>query len=329
MFTLSRRDFLTSTAATTAALSLGLTPSEIRAAAPPAGKQAPSFYRYKVGDFEVTQIADGARTFPMPDQFVVNQKKDDALAAAEAAYIPKGQVTIVFNPMVVNTGSKLVVIDTGNGLGAFDQSKGAVGQMNANMKAAGLDPAAVDIVVISHFHGDHIGGLKAADGKLVYPNAEIKVPAAEWAFWTDDANAAKANGFNKGQFPNVKKMLDGLGDKVTKYDAGKEVAPGITSIATPGHTPGHASFAVQSGSGKLLVQSDVTNIPIFVDHPDWHIVFDNDPALAQSTRHKFFDMAAAEKALVAGYHFWFPSVGHIEKAGAGYRLVPVTWNPSI
>jgi glyoxylase-like metal-dependent hydrolase (beta-lactamase superfamily II) len=329
MLRLSRRDFLTSTAATTAALSLGLTPSEIRAAAPPAGKQAASFYRYKVGDFEVTQIADGARTFPMPDQFVVNQKKEDALAAAEAAYIPKGQVTIVFNPMVVNTGSKLVVIDTGNGLGAFDQTKGAVGQMNANMKAAGIDPAAVDIVVISHFHGDHIGGLKSADGKLIYPNAEIKVPATEWAFWTDESNAAKANGFNKAQFPNVKKMLDGLGDRVTKYDAGKEVAPGITSVATPGHTPGHTSFVVSSGSGKLLVQSDVTNIPMFVDHPDWHIAFDNDPAQAQATRHKFFDMAAAEKALVAGYHFWFPSVGHIEKAGAGYRLVPVTWNPSI
>lgn len=329
MFTLSRRDFLTSTAATTAALSLGLAPSELWAGAPPVGKQAAGFYRYKVGDFEVTQIVDGARTFPMPDTFVVNQKKEDALKAAEAAYLPKGQVTIVFNPMVVNTGSKLVVIDTGNGLGAFEQSKGAVGQMNANMKAAGLDPAAVDIVVISHFHGDHIGGLKGADGKLIYPNAEIKVPAAEWAFWTDEANAAKANGFNKAQFPNVKKMLDGLGDKVTKYDAGKEVAPGITSIATPGHTPGHASFAIQSGSGKLLVQSDVSNIPIFVEHPDWHIAFDNDPALAQATRHKFFDMAAAEKALVAGYHFWFPSVGHIEKAGSGYRLVPVAWNPSI
>src|ERR1043166_2663436 len=170
MFTLSRRDFLTSTAATTAALSLGLTPSELLAAAPPAGKQAPSYYRYKVGDFEVTQIADGSRTFPMPDQFGVNQKKEDALAAAEAAYIPKGQVTIVFNPMVVNTGSKLVVIDTGNGLGAFDQSKGAVGQMNANMKAAGIDPAAVDIVVISHFHGDHIGGPKAPGGRPADPN---------------------------------------------------------------------------------------------------------------------------------------------------------------
>jgi glyoxylase-like metal-dependent hydrolase (beta-lactamase superfamily II) len=328
MFTLSRRDFLTSTAATTAALSLGLTPSEIWAAAPPVGKQAAGFYRYKVGDFEVTQLADGARTFPMPDQFVVNQKKEDALAAAEAAFLPKGQVTIPFNPMVINTGSKLVVIDTGNGLGAFEQSKGAVGQMNANMKAAGIDPATVDIVVISHFHGDHMNGLKGADGKPIYPNAEVMVPAAEQAFWADEGNASKANGFNKPNFPNVKKAFDGI--KVTQFEAGKDIAPGITSIATPGHTPGHVSFAVQSGSGKLLVQSDVTNIPaLFLRNPDWHVAFDNDPALAQTTRHKFYDMAAAEKALVAGYHFSFPSIGHVEKDGKGYRLTPVAWNPSI
>ena len=324
---LSRRELLAGTAATASALSLGLSPSELLAAAPPAGKQAASFYRYKVGDFEVTQIADGARTFPMPDQFVVNQKKEDALKAAEEAYLPKGQVTIVFNPMVINTGSKLVLIDTGNGLGAFDQTKGAVGQLNANMQAAGIDPKAIDIVLISHFHGDHMNGLKKADGSLVYPNAEVKVPSVEQKFWAEELNASKTNGFNKPNFPSVKKAFEGI--KVTEYDWDKEVAPGITAIGTPGHTPGHTSYVVSSGNGKLLVQSDVTNISMFVEHPDWHVTFDNDPALAQTTRHKFFDMAAAEKLPVAGYHFWFPSLGHIEKAGAGYRLVPVAWNPTI
>jgi glyoxylase-like metal-dependent hydrolase (beta-lactamase superfamily II) len=327
MTLLTRRELFAGTAATTAALSLGLTPSEIFAAAPPAGKQAASFYRYKVGDFEVTQIADGARTFPMPDTFVVNQKKEDALKAAEEAYIPKGQVTIVFNPMVINTGSKLVLIDTGNGLGAYDQTKGAVGQLNANMQAAGIDPKNIDIVLISHFHGDHMNGLKKADGSLVYPNAEVKVPSVEQKFWADESNASKTNGFNKPNFPNVKKAFDGI--KVTEHEWDKEVAPGITAIGTPGHTPGHTSYVVSSGNGKLLVQSDVTNIPMFVTHPDWHVTFDNDPNLAQTTRHKFFDMAAAEKLPVAGYHFWFPSIGHIEKAGDGYRLVPVAWNPTI
>jgi glyoxylase-like metal-dependent hydrolase (beta-lactamase superfamily II) len=173
-----------------------------------------------------------------------------------------------------------------------------------------------------------MNGLKKADGSPVYPKAEILVPASEWAFWADETNVSKTNGFNKPNFPNVKKAFDGL--KVTQFEAGKDVAPGITSIATPGHTPGHVSFAVQSGSGKLLVQSDVSNISaLFVNNPDWHVAFDNDPVLAQATRHKFYDMAAAERALVAGYHFSFPSVGHIEKDGKGYRLVPVAWQPTI
>jgi glyoxylase-like metal-dependent hydrolase (beta-lactamase superfamily II) len=329
MTELTRRSLLAGTAVAGAALSLeGFTLA--RAAAPAATAQAPGFYRQKVGDYEITALSDGARTFPMPDTFVVNKKKEEALAAAEGAYMPKGQVTIPFNPVVVNTGSKLIVIDTGNGLGAFEQTKGAAGQMSANMKAAGIDPNAVDIVLISHFHGDHIGGLRTADGKLTYPNAEIMVPAPEWAFWTDEANVAKANGFNKGNFPTVKKVFDGLGDKVTKFEWGKEVAPGITSIATPGHTPGHTSFAVASGNAKLLVQSDVTNIPaLFLRNPDWHVVFDNDPELAQATRHKFYDMASADKTAVAGYHFSFPSLGHVEKDGAGYRLIPAAWNPAI
>jgi glyoxylase-like metal-dependent hydrolase (beta-lactamase superfamily II) len=323
MTVLTRRSLLAGSAASAA---FSFAPMA-NAFAPPAGKQAASFYRYKVGDFEVTQIADGARTFPMPDAFVVNQKKDDALAAAESAYMPKGQVTIVFNPMVINTGSKLILVDTGNGLGAYEQTKGAVGQLNANMLAAGIDPKTIDIVLISHFHGDHINGLKRPDGSLVYPNAEVKVPSVEQKFWADDSNANKANGFNKPLFPAVKKGFEGV--KFTEYDWDKEVAPGITAIGTPGHTPGHTSFVVSSGNGKLLVQSDVTNISMFVTHPDWHVAFDNDPALAQTTRHKFFDMASAEKLPVAGYHFTFPSLGHIEKAGDGYRLVPAAWNPTI
>jgi len=328
MIQLTRRSMLAGAAG--AAVASAAFPTMLRAAAPTAGKQAPGFYRYKVGDYEITQLSDGARTFPMPDGFVQNVAKDQALSAAEAAYIPKGQVTVPFNPMVVNTGSKLILIDTGNGLGAFEASKGAVGQTTGNMKAAGIDPDAIDIVLISHFHGDHIGGLRKADGSLAYPKAELKVPAVEWAFWTNDDNQSKANGFNKAQFATVKKILDGLGDKVTKYEWDKEVAPGITSIGTPGHTPGHTSFAIASGNARILVQSDVTNIPeLFLRNPDWHVVFDNDPNLAQTTRHKFYDMASAEKATVVGYHFSFPSVGHVEKDGTGYRLIPSAWNPAI
>jgi glyoxylase-like metal-dependent hydrolase (beta-lactamase superfamily II) len=284
-------------------------------------------YRYKLGDFEIIQLMDGARTFPIADNFVVNASKDEAIKAAAAAYMPDGKVTIPFSPMIINTGSKLVAIDTGNGLGANAASKGAVGQARFNMEAAGIDPKQIDIVVISHFHGDHIGGLKNADGSPAYPNAEIKVPATEWAFWKDDANAEKANPFNKAQFPNAKKMIDGL--KFTPYESDKEVAPGITSLATPGHTPGHTSFVVASGPKKIFVQSDVTNIPsLFIRNADWQAVFDNDPQLTIATRHKVYDMVAAEKLTVVGYHFPYPCVGHVEKDGTGYRLVPVAWDPN-
>ena len=320
----TRRTFLTTATAAIAAAAPLPASGPARAAAPTAGRQAPGFYRYKVGDFELTQITDGGRTFPMPDGFVRNVPKEQALAAAEAAYMPKGQVTVPFNPVIINTGSKLVLIDTGIGPGVGP----TVGLLPAHMAAAGIDPKAIDIVVLSHLHPDHINGVKAADGGLAFPNAEIKAPAPDWAFWMSDENMAKAaNDMMKGYFANTRKILSNIADKVTRYEWGKEVAPGITALDASGHTPGHTAFAVASGSGRLLVQSDVTNIPeLFLRNPDWHVAFDIDPVKAVATRRRFYDMAATEKTLIAGFHFAFPSLGRVEKDGAGYRLVPIAWN---
>jgi glyoxylase-like metal-dependent hydrolase (beta-lactamase superfamily II) len=332
MTSVDRRRFMAGAALAGAAATLPpLAGRDARAAVAPAGAQAPGFYRYKVGDYECTSINDGARTFAMPDKFVVNAPKDDALAAAESAYMPKGMITIPFNPQLINTGSKLILIDTGNGVANLEPSKGAVGRTLQNLAAAGVDPKSIDIVVLSHMHGDHINGIKLADGSLAFPNAEIKVPATEWEFWASDDNAAKAQSdMMKGNFANFKKVFAGLESKVTKYDWDKEVAPGITALATPGHTPGHTSFAVASGSAKVFIQADVTNVPeLFLRNPDWHVVFDTDAEMAQATRHKFYDMAAAEKAKVIGFHFSFPSIGYVEKDGANYRLIPAPWNPVI
>src|ERR1700688_2285258 len=194
MTQMTRRTLFAGAAAASAAPAL--TPFMVRNAfaAAPAGIKGSGIYSFKLGDYEIVQLMDGARTFPKPDGFIVNASKDKAIAAAEAAYMPGAKITIPFSPMIINSGSKLVAIDTGNGLGNFAATKGAVGQARGNMDVAGIDPKSIDIVVISHFHGDHIGGLKNADGSPAYPNAEIKVPAVEWAFWTDDANQSKANG---------------------------------------------------------------------------------------------------------------------------------------
>lgn len=332
MTDLNRRHLLAGAAAVGAAAVTGLRPTAANASVPPTGTQAPGFYRYKVGNYECTSINDGARTFPMPEKFVVNIPKEEALAAGEAAYMPKGMVTVPFNPQLINTGSKLVLIDTGNGVANLEPSKGAVGRTLQNLAAAGADPKNIDVVLLSHLHPDHINGIRLADGALAFPNAEIMVPGKDWEFWTSEDNAAKAesNPMMKNYFASVKKTFAGLESKVTKYEWGKEVAPGITSIATPGHTPGHTSFAVASGDAKVLIQSDVTNIPeFFLRNPDWHVMFDYDAAMAQATRHKFYDMAAAEKATVIGFHFTFPSVGHVVKDGAKYRLIPSAWNPTI
>jgi len=324
MTELTRRSLLGTAAGAGVAAFLPAMPPSARAAAPPAGKQAPGFYRYKVGDYELTQISDGSRTSPMPDGFVRNIPKEQALAAAEAAYMPKGQITVPFNPVVVNTGSKLVLIDTGFPPGAVPTA----GLCQANLAAAGIDAKAIDMVVLSHLHPDHINGVKTADGALAFPNAEIKAPAPDWAFWMSDDNMSKAaTDMMKGYFANSRKVLSNIADKVTRYEWGKEVAPGITAIDASGHTPGHTAFAVASGSGRVLVQSDVTIIPeLFLRNPDWHVAFDIDPDKAAATRRKFYDMAAAEKALIAGFHFAFPSLGYVEKDGAGYRLVPIAWN---
>jgi glyoxylase-like metal-dependent hydrolase (beta-lactamase superfamily II) len=328
----SRRDLLAGAAAAGAATAL--TPLDVRsarAAVAPAGAQAPGFYRYKVGAYECTSINDGVFLRPI-DNFVRDIPKEEAQTAADAAYMPKGMVAVPFNPQLINTGSKLVLIDSGNGVGMFEPSKGRVGRTLHNLAAAGVDPKSVDVVLLSHLHPDHTNGIRAADGSMAFPNAEIMVPAKDWEFWLSDENAAKAqsNEMMKNYFANVRKTFAGIESRVTKYDWGKEVAPGITSIATPGHTPGHTSFAVASGDAKILIQSDVTNIPeFFLRNPDWHVVYDTDPDMAQTTRHKFYDMAAAEKATVVGFHFSFPSVGHVEKDGSKYRLVPVAWNPVI
>lgn len=328
MTELTRRHILAGAAAT------ALTPlanAPATAAAPPVGKQNAGYYRYKVGAIEVTVVTDGANTFKFTDTHVMNKSRDELNAALEAAYYPKDLMTTPYNPVVVNTSGKLVVIDTGTSEANFERSKGAAGQCQTNLKAAGIDRNAIDMVVISHFHGDHINGLLTPDKKLAYPNAEILVPAAEWKYFMDDGEMSRApKGRMETVFKNLRGVFDAIGRKVTPYEPGREIAPGITSVATPGHTPGHQSFIVASGNGKVFVQGDVTHVPwVFVRNPGWHGFYDQDGPMAEATRRKVYDMLVAERMMVQGFHYPFPSHAYIEKTATGYREVPVPWSPTI
>ncbi len=333
MTDISRRHLMTGAAAAAglAAIAPLAHQSPARAAAPAVGKQAPGYYRYKVSTFEVTAITDGGRAVKLPDNFARNASKDDLSGALASLYMDKESPVFPFTPLSVNTGSKLVLIDTGNGPSAFEQSKGAVGQLQNNLVSAGIDKSAVDTVIISHFHGDHINGLLGTDGKPIYVNAEVIVPATEWAFWMDDGNMSRAPDGLKGNFNNVRRVFGALGKNVTQFEAGKDVIPGIRSMATPGHTPGHTAFIISSGSQSVLAQVDVTAGPalVTVKNPDWQFAFDMDGPQAVATRRKLYDQAIADRMLVQGYHFPFPSAGYIEKDGNGYRFVPAAWNSTI
>jgi glyoxylase-like metal-dependent hydrolase (beta-lactamase superfamily II) len=268
----------------------------------------------------------------VPDNFVGNVSKDELGKALTAAYLPPDSMATPYNPIVVNTGSKLVLIDTGTGEAAHTQSKGATGQLMTNLAAAGIDAKAIDAVIISHYHGDHVNGLLKADNSLAFPNAEILVPAAEHKFWMDDGEMSRAPaGRMEGLFKNNRRVFAGeVMKRLRTYEEGKEVVPGITAVGTHGHSAGHNSHIVASGSGKVYVQADVTHVPfLFARNPGWHAMYDQDPAMAEATRRKVYDMLVAERMLVQGFHYPFPSHAYVEKSGTGYREIPVPWNPTI
>ena len=322
MPTVTRRTLLAGTAV--AAIAAGADPAV--AAAPPADKQSPAIYRYKIGSYELTALYDGIWYRPITDKFIRNAPFADVEHALDAAFMPHDKLATPFTALVVNTGSKLVLIDTGTG----GQISATAGELPDNLIAAGIDPNAVDAIVISHFHPDHINGIKDKDNKLIFPNAEIMVPAPEWAFWMDDANLNAAPADLKPTFLNQRRIFADIAKQVTHYEPGKEVAPGIVTLPAPGHTPGHTVFAVHSGNQSLLVLSDTAQHPaVFARHPNWEAAFDVDGPEAVATRKKIFDRAAADRMLITGYHFPFPACGHLIKTATGYEHVPVEWQTNL
>jgi len=333
MTILTRRTLLAGAAVAGASAGLGWWNSQsARAAATPAaGKQAASFYRYKVGTIEVTVVSDGVNRFPIPDGFILNAKKEEINAALQAAFMEKDFFTGPYNPIVLNTGTKLVLVDMGLGEAAYNSSKGMNGQLLTNLAAAGIDHNAIDTIIISHYHGVHINGLLKADSSIAFPNAEILVPALEHKYWTDTGEESRSSTQRiADNFKNVRRVMSNaeVMKRLRTYEWDKEVIPGVLAVGTAGHTPGHTSHIVTSGTSKVYVQADVTHAPfLFARHPGWHAFYDHEPIAAEATRRKVYDMLSAEKMMVQGFHYPFPSVAHVEKTATGYQEIPMPWNP--
>jgi len=279
---------------------------------------ASGFHTYKVGAATLTALYDGIWEKAHDPAFIANASVAETKEALAAAGLTTDFVSIPFTVLAVQIGNRLILCDSGTG----GQVQPTAGKMMANMKAAGLDPAKVDTILISHFHPDHIYGLMAKDTNApVFPQAEIVVTATEYKWWTDPAVVDKLPEARKGLarriqavFPTWKNMRQVEGDV--------EVAPGIRLVNTPGHTPGHTAFHLASGGQQLMISSDTFYVPaLTVAHPGWHGSYDQNGPLAEASRRKLADRIVADKLAVAGYHFPFPGSGTIEKDGSGYAFV--------
>lgn len=315
-----------------AALGLGL-PALIPAAAaqtapaaPAAGpSQAPGFFRFRLGEFTVTMVQDGFTVRPNPlEGFIVNAPSEQVRQALQEGMLPTQNLPNQFNVTFLDTGRGIIAFDSGTGGG---QLGGRTGTLPANLRAAGIDPAAVTLVVVSHFHADHITGLTTAENALFYPNAEVAVPAIEWAFWSDESNSGRAPEAQRGTFPNTRRRFGPYQARMRQFQDGQEIAPGVRAVAAYGHTPGHTVFHVTSGNEQLFVMADTASRPeLFLRNPHWASVFDIDAQMAAETRRRLFGRIADERARFTTYHFNFPSNGYAVRAGDGFRFIPAEWS---
>jgi glyoxylase-like metal-dependent hydrolase (beta-lactamase superfamily II) len=317
-----RRQFLRAGLGLTAASSLPFVAgcAGLPGGAPSGTRVSEGVYRTRVGSATVTAIADGVAVRPLADGFVRNASLAQVQQALREANLPTDKVTIPFTAFVVELDGKRVLIDAGNGQFGAPTS----GQVLSNLKAAGFAPESIDHILISHFHGDHINGLRGKDGQLVYPKAKIHVPAPEWDFWMSDANMAKAPEAMKGAFQAPRRVFGPIASQLSRFKPGAELLPGLVSMEAFGHTPGHTAFALMSGDRTWVFLADFANIPqLFVRNPDWMVAFDMDGEKARQTRRRLMDQAIAQDWLVSGYHMPFPAIGRVARRGNGYDFVPL------
>jgi glyoxylase-like metal-dependent hydrolase (beta-lactamase superfamily II) len=284
------------------------------------GVLRPSIYRFKLGGFEVTSILDGvAQREGLHPNYGANAPAEAVQALAQANHLPPDRFEHPFVPALVDTGSGLILFDTGNG----QARRGAgVGNLRPLLGEAGYRPEDIDVVVITHGHPDHIGGL-VEDGEAAFPSARYVFGRREFEAWTKNQNIPEARRDNREMFM---KVAVPFGNQATFVDPGDEVAPGIRAVEAFGHSPGLMAYTIESEGKCLLLMSDVSNhYVVSLQRPEWHVFHDDDKGMAVATRKRILDMAATDGLWVHGHHMPFPSVGLVETTKDGYRWVPASY----
>jgi glyoxylase-like metal-dependent hydrolase (beta-lactamase superfamily II) len=311
---LSRRRLLAGASATTALGLFGGT-SVTQAKAPMLNTPAPAFYRFKLGTIEATVVSDGPLAIGDPKNTFRGPTAEDISKMMSDQFLPTDNVVLDQNVLVINTGDKLALFETGM---SSVKRTDAMGRLVASLKQSGIDPNDIDAVIPTHAHIDHIGGIMAADGSRNFPNAQICISQADLEYWTDDKRLGTSG---EGSSLAAKKNLLPNRDRIVFYKDGQEVIPGVQAMHTPGHTVGHTSFVVNSGGKSLFVVGDLMHHVILVANPRMEVAFDTDPKQGIETRIKVMDMLAAQRMPALVYHMPWPGVGHFAKQGDGFRYV--------
>jgi glyoxylase-like metal-dependent hydrolase (beta-lactamase superfamily II) len=281
----------------------------------------PGFRRLKMGDVEIISLLDGIARRPLGEEFVKNAPIAEVRALLASQGLATESIDVPFTPFLVVAGNRRILMDTG--LGEFGGP--TTGKLLDQLAAAGFKASDIDTVLITHYHGDHINGLRNKAGEFVFSKAKVMVPSVEHAFWMDDAKMAAAPEGMKGAFNNVRRTFAQMpADMLVQFQPGAEVLPGIRSIAAFGHTPGHTLFELSSAGQTFTYVADLTNVPkLFARNPDWAVTFDMDAEAARKVRREVFQRIAASNALMGGFHFPFPAFGRMAALGDGYAFQPM------
>ncbi|WBV44479.1 MBL fold metallo-hydrolase [Pseudoroseomonas cervicalis] len=325
---MTRRGLLGGAAALAAASQL---PRPAEAAAPFRNELPPAWHRFRFGEYEATVISDGRLPLGKPAPAFPASPPEEIARLMSSNFLPTDEATLEQNILVLNTGRQLILFDTGMGesMGADSQMFGpTTGKALANLRAAGISPEQIDLVILTHAHCDHCWGLVDAQGNRVFPNAQVAVSEADLRFWTDDSNK-RGPAFMTSFIDGAKKNLSAYRDRMIMVKDEQEVVTGITALAAPGHTVGHHCYAISSGNQVMVNTGDLAHHHVLLlRRPMWEFSFDTDPKLSAQSRSRMLDRLATDKHGVLSYHFPWPGLGHVAKEGEGYAWIQEPMNLS-